>query len=297
MSLLRRRRRPGERAIEAALLLCAGSAVFVTAAILFVLVSESLMFFRHVPLAEFLGETRWTPLFQEPRYGIAPLLAGTLVSSVIALLLAVPVGTLVAVYLSEFAGPRLRELAKPALELLAGMPTVVFGYFALLFVTPLLQRFIPGLPGFNLLSAGLVIGILIVPYVSSLAEDALRAVPMELREASAALGAGRFHTAWHVVLPAAASGVVASFVLAAARALGETMVVAIAAGQQPNFGLDPREPGATLTTYIAQVALGDLPHGSIGFQSIYAAGLVLFLLTLAFNLAGHWLRRRWREAL
>lgn len=292
----RRRSRRIERGIEALLLLCALSAVLITVGIVLVLLGESLAFFRAVPLRDFLGDTRWTPLFAEPHYGILPLLSGTLVSSAIALLVAVPLGTITAVYLSEFARPRLRETVKPVLELLASVPTVVFGYFALLFVTPLLQGFIPGLPSFNLLSPGLVIGLLIVPYISSLSEDAMRAVPMGLREASYAMGASRFHTAWRVVVPAAASGIVASFVLAASRAVGETMIVAIAAGQQPQLTLNPLEPAATITTYIVQVALGDLPHGSIGYQSLFAAGLALFALTLSFNLLGHWLRRRWREA-
>jgi len=291
-----RHQRLRERGIEAGLLLCALSAVFITIAIVLVLVGESLGFFRHVSLWDFLTDTRWTPLFENPRYGIAPLLAGTLTTAAIALLVAVPLGTLIAIYLSEFARPRLRETVKPILELIAGMPTVVFGYFALLFVTPLLQEFIPGVPGFNRLAPGLVIGILIVPYISSLSEDAMRAVPMGLREASYALGAGRFHTALRVVAPAAASGIVASYVLAVSRAVGETMVVAIAAGQQPNLSLNPLEPAATITAYIVQVALGDLPHGSVGYQSIFAAGLALFCLTLVFNLLGHWLRRRWREA-
>jgi phosphate transport system permease protein len=292
-----RSQRARERIIEAGLLLCALSAVFITGAIVVVLLGESLAFFRHVPLWDFLTDTRWTPLFENPRYGIAPLLAGTLTTAAIALLVAIPLGTITAIYLSEFATPRVRETVKPILELIAGMPTVVFGYFALLFVTPLLQGLIPGLPGFNMLAPGLVIGILIVPYISSLSEDAMRSVPMALREASAALGASRLITALRVVVPAAASGIVASFVLAVSRAVGETMVVAIAAGQQPNLTINPLESAATITAYIVQVAMGDLPQGSIGYQSIFAAGLALFCLTLVFNLLGHWLRRRWREAL
>lgn len=292
-----RSQRMRERVIEAGLLLCALSAVFITVAIVVVLLGESLAFFRHVSLWDFLTDTRWTPLFENPRYGIAPLLAGTLTTAAIALLVAIPLGTLTAIYLSEFATPRLRETVKPILELIAGMPTVVFGYFALLFVTPLLQSLIPGLPGFNMLAPGLVIGILIVPYISSLSEDAMRSVPMALREASAALGASRLITALRVVVPAAASGIVASFVLAVSRAVGETMVVAIAAGQQPSLSINPLESAATITAYIVQVAMGDVPQGSVAYQSIFAAGLALFCLTLVFNLLGHWLRRRWREAL
>lgn len=293
----RRSERVRERVIEAGLLICALSAVFITVAIVVVLLGESLAFFRHVSLWDFLTDTRWTPLFENPRYGIAPLLAGTLTTAAIALLLAIPLGTITAIYLSEFATPRLRETVKPILELIAGMPTVVFGYFALLFVTPMLQTLIPGLPGFNMLAPGLVIGILIVPYISSLSEDAMRSVPMALREASAAMGASRLTTALRVVVPAAASGILASFVLAVSRAVGETMVVAIAAGQQPNLTINPLESAATITAYIVQVAMGDVPQGSVAYQSIFAAGLALFCLTLVFNLLGHWLRRRWREAL
>jgi phosphate transport system permease protein len=238
----------------------------------------------------------WTPLFAEARFGIAPLLCGTLLSSGVGLLVAVPLGLTTALYLSEFSGPQTRELVKPFLELLAGVPTVVYGYFALLFVTPLLQRWLlPELPGFNVLSPGIVIGIMIIPYVSSVSEDAMRAVPMELREAAFAMGATRLQVATRVVLPAAVSGVAAAFALGMSRAVGETMVVAIAAGQQPNLTLDPREPAATITAYIVQVALGDLPHGSIGYRSIFAAGLTLMLLTLVFNVAAYVLRRRYRE--
>jgi phosphate transport system permease protein len=201
-----------------------------------------------------------------------------------------------ALYLSEFASPRVRETVKPMLELLTGVPTVVFGFFALLFVTPLLQTFIPGLPGFNILSAGIVIGIMIIPYIASLSEDAMRAVPNALRDGSLALGATRLETALRVVLPTAISGVAAAFVLGISRAVGETMVVAIAAGQQPNLTFDPREPAATITAYIVQVALGDLPHGSIGYQTIFAAGLTLLLITLVFNVLAFWLRARFREA-
>ena len=286
-----------ERAIEAGLLLAALSSIAITLAILWVLVSESLGFFRVVSVVDFLTDTMWTPLFAEPRFGILPLLCGTLLSSGVALAVAVPLGLTSALYLSEFAPGRVREAVKPCLELLAGVPTVVYGYFALLFVTPLLRRWLlPELPGFNVLSPGLVIGIMIIPYVSSLSEDAMRAVPMELREAAFAMGATRLQVAARVVLPAALSGVVAAFALGLSRAVGETMVVAIAAGQQPNLTLDPREPAATITAYIVQVALGDLPHGSVGYLSIFAAGLTLMAVTLAFNVAAWLLRRRFREA-
>src|ERR687894_1390731 len=289
---LRRR----EKIMEGVLFLCAASSVLITAAILAVLLYESYAFFQTVPLTAFLTDTVWTPLFANPRYGILPLLNGTLLSTFVALCVAGPLGLMAAVYLSEFATPRVREIVKPTLELLSGVPTVVYGFFALLFVTPLLQTFIPGLPGFNVLSAGIVMGIMIVPYVASLSEDAMRAVPNALRDGSLALGATRLETAFRVVLPTAISGVAAAFVLGISRAVGETMVVAIAARQQPNLTFDPREPAATITAYIVQVALGDLPHGSIGYQTIFAAGLTLLLITLVFNVIAFWLRAKFREA-
>ena len=292
----RRRQTLKERLIEALLFLAAASSVLVTLGIVGVLVYESAQFFTHVSVFEFLTGTVWTPLFANPQYGILPLLSGTLLSTLVALAVAAPLGLVAAIYLSEFASPRVREVVKPTLELLSGVPTVVYGFFALLFVTPLLQTFIPGLPGFNVLSAGIVMGIMIIPYIASLSEDAMRAVPNGLRDGSLALGATRLETALRVVLPSAASGVAAAFVLGISRAVGETMVVAIAAGQQPNLTLDPREPAATITAYIVQVALGDLPHGSIGYQTIFAAGLVLLLITLVFNVLAFWLRARFREA-
>jgi phosphate transport system permease protein len=224
-----------------------------------------------------------------------PLIAGTLTTSFVALAVAVPVGTIAAIYLSEFASHKTREITKPILELLVGVPTIAFGYFALLFVTPLLQIIYPDLPGFNMLSAGLVMGVMIVPYIASVAEDAMRAVPMSMREGSYAMGATRFQTALRVVTPAATSGIVAAYILAVSRAVGETMVVAVAAGQQPTLTFDPTEGAATITAYIVQVAMGDLPHASIGYQSIFAAGLVLFAMTLSFNLIGHVVRKKYRE--
>jgi phosphate transport system permease protein len=286
----------GERLIEGVLFLAALSAVAITVAIVGILLYESQAFFQHVPLKDFLTDTQWTIMFTDKHFGVAPLLAGTLTTTGVALLLAVPIGTVTAIYLSEFAGHRTRETIKPVLELLAGIPTVVFGYFALLMVTPALQWFMPDLPGFNMLGPGLVIGIMIIPYVSSVAEDAMRAVPMHMREGSYAMGATRLQTALKVVMPAATSGVVAAYILGISRAVGETMVVAVAAGQQPNFTFDPRESGATITAFIVQVALGDLPHGSLEYQSIFAVGLVLVLLTLFFNVLGHMVRKRFREA-
>jgi phosphate transport system permease protein len=293
---LQARRKRREKAIETTLLAAACVSVFTTLGIVYVLVSESITFFTHVPLWTFLTDRQWTPLFDDAHFGIAVLLAGTVSSSAVALLIAIPLGTIIAIYLSEFAGHKIREAMKPLLELLSGVPTIIYGYFALLFVTPLIQRIYPELPGFNVLSAGIVMGIMIIPYVSSLSEDAMRAVPMSLREGSYAMGATRYQTAVKVVVPAALSGIAAAYILGISRAVGETMILAVAAGMQPNLTLNPLEPAATITSYIVQVALGDLPHGSIGYQTIFAAGLTLMVLTLGFNLIGYWLRRRYREA-
>ena len=289
------RRHLRERFIEALLFLAAFASVATTIAIVVMLVKESYVFFQQVSIWDFLTDTQWTPLFDDAHYGILPLISGTVVSSAVALLVAIPLGTIIAIYLSEFAPFTVRETAKPFLELLGGVPTVVYGYFALLFVTPLLQKIFPELPGFSLLSAGLVMGIMIVPYVSSMSEDAMRSVPMSLREGSYAMGATRFQTAIRVVMPAAFSGIAAAYILGISRAVGETMVVAVAAGMQPNLTWNPMEPAATITAYIVQVSLGDLPHGSIGYQTIFAAGLTLMLLTLVFNIIGHILRKRYRE--
>jgi phosphate transport system permease protein len=293
---LKSRRKTRERCVEAVLLLAACVSVVTTLGIVYILLKESLDFFSHVPLWTFLTDRQWTPLFDDAHFGIMVLLSGTVSSSLVALLIALPLGTIIAVYLSEFAGHKTREVMKPLLELLSGVPTIIYGYFALLFVTPLIQKIYPDLPGFNVLSAGIVMGIMIIPYVSSLAEDAMRAVPMSLREGSYAMGATRYQTAVNVVFPAALSGIAAAYILGISRAVGETMILAVAAGMQPNLTLNPLEPAATITSYIVQVALGDLPHGSVGYQTIFAAGLTLMLLTLAFNLAGYWMRRRYREA-
>jgi phosphate transport system permease protein len=290
-----RYRKNRDRVIELFLLAAGLVAVFTTLAIVGVLLYESSGFFKHVRIFDFLTDTMWTPLFSEPRYGILPLVAGTLTTTFVAILVAIPLGTTIAIYLSEFAPHKVRESVKPILELLGAVPTVVYGYFALLVVTPFLQKFIPGLPGFNMLSAGLVIGLMIVPYVSSVSEDAMRAVPNYMREGSYAMGATRLQTALRVVVPGALSGIAAAYILGLSRAVGETMVVAIAAGMQPNLTFDPREPASTITAFIVQVSLGDLPHGSIGYQSIFAAGLVLMLITLVFNLIGFGLTRRFRE--
>jgi phosphate transport system permease protein len=284
-----------ERLIEFAMFLCAASSIAITGGIVWVLLAESWHFFRNVPLIDFLTDTQWTVLFENPHYGIMPLVAGTIVTSAVALFVALPVGTTIAIYLSEYANSRVKEILKPILELLSAVPTVVFGYFALLFVTPMLQSILPDLPGFNMLSAGIVIGIMIIPYVSSLSEDAMRAVPITIREGSYAMGATRIQTALRVLFPSAFSGIASAYVLAFSRAVGETMVVAIAAGTQPNLTLNPMEGAATITAYIVQVSLGDLPHGSIAYQSIFAAGLTLMAMTLFFNIAGYLLRKRYRE--
>jgi phosphate transport system permease protein len=292
----RRARIARERVIEGVLFLAALVSVFTTFGILYVLLKESVVFFSQVPLWDFLTDTQWTPLFDDAHFGIMVLLSGTLTSSMVALAIAVPVGTVIAIYLSEFAPFGVREVAKPFLEMLGGVPTIVYGYFALLFVTPLLQKIYPELPGFNLLGAGIVMGIMIIPYVSSIAEDAMRAVPMSLREGSYAMGATRFQTATRVVVPAAFSGIASAYILGISRAVGETMILAVAAGMQPNLTFNPLEPAATITAFIVQVALGDLPHGSLGYQTIFAAGLTLMLFTLVCNIGGHVLRKRFREA-
>ena len=284
-----------EKAIESLLLFAALTSVAITVGIVGILVYESIGFFRQVSLWEFLTDRQWTPLFSEPHYGILPLVSGTLVTTVVALAVAVPMGSLIAIYLSEYALTGTREVIKPALELLSAVPTVVYGYFALLFVTPALQKLWPELPGFNMLSAGLVIGIMIVPYVSSVSEDAMRAVPLHLREGAFALGATRMQTALRVVFPSALSGITAAYILGISRAIGETMVVAIAAGMQPTLTWNPLEPAATMTAYIVQVSLGDLPHGSVGYQTIFATGLTLLLITLTFNIVGHVLKKRYRQ--
>ena len=289
-------RKRNDTIIEVVLLAAACVSVFTTLAIVYILVKESISFFANVSLWRFLTDTQWTPLFDDAHFGIIVLLSGTLSSSLVALTIAIPVGTVIAIYLSEFSSHRAREILKPVLELLSGIPTIIYGFFALLFVTPLLKLIYPGLPTFNVLSAGIVMGIMIIPYVSSLSEDAMRAVPMSLREGSYAMGATRFQTATRVVVPAAFSGIASAYILGISRAVGETMILAVAAGMQPNLSLNPLEPAATITSFIVQVALGDLPHGSVGYQTIFAAGLTLLIITLLFNLLGHWLRRKYREA-
>jgi phosphate transport system permease protein len=291
----RARSRTIERAIEWALFLCALVSIGTTVGIVLVLAVETWDFLREVPIADFLFGTEWTPLFATPRFGVMPLVTGTALVSAIAMIVAMPMGLLSAIYLSEYASPRLRRTIKPVLEVLAGVPSVVYGYFALLFVTPLLQQFIPGLAGFNALGPGIVMGIMILPLVSSLAEDAMQSVPRGLREGSYALGATKMQTSLKVVVPAAFSGITAAFILAMSRAVGETMIVAIAAGQQPRLTLDPTVPIETMTAYIVQVSLGDTPQGTLEYRTIFAVGMLLFVSTLVLNLASAWLRERYRE--
>lgn len=287
---------PLERVIGVGLLLCGLVSVLTTAGIIGVLASETFAFFSEVSLGSFLGDTQWTPLFAEKHFGIWPLVCGTLLTSAIAIGTALPFGLLSAIYLSEFAPHRVRSLIKPLLEVLAGIPTVVYGYFALVTVTPFLQRLIPELSGFNALSAGLVMGVMIIPVISSLSEDALSAVPDSLREGALALGAGRLPTVLKVVVPAARSGIFAAVLLAVARAIGETMIVAIAGGQQPNLTLDPRVAVETMTAYIVQVSMGDVPAGTLEYRTIFAVGTSLFLLTFAFNALGQYFARGARRA-
>ena len=281
--------------IEWGLFLCALLSIATTAGIIIVLAVETFAFLREVPVTDFLFGTEWTPLFATPRFGVLPLVAGTMLVSAIAMVVALPMGLLSAVYLSEYADQRVRRLVKPVLEILAGVPTVVYGYFALLFVTPLLQRLLPGLAGFNALGPGIVMGIMILPLVSSLSEDAMQAVPRGLREGSYALGATKMQTSLRVVLPAAFSGITAACILAASRAIGETMIVAIAAGQQPRLTWNPMLPIETMTAYIVQVSLGDTPQGTIEYRTIFAVGMLLFLGTFVLNLVSTWLRERFRE--
>ena len=285
-----------DRIVEWVLFFAGISSVAITLGIAGTLIFESLAFFAEVSLVEFFTDSLWTPLFADPHFGIMPLVAGTLVTTAVALAIALPLGTIIAIYLSEFAPPKMREIIKPVLELLSAVPTVVYGYFALQLVSPVIQTLLPGTPAFNMLSAGIVMGLMIVPYVSSLSEDALRAVPMLLREGAYALGANRFITAVKVIYPAAISGIASAYILGISRAVGETMIVAIAAGMQPNLTWDPRQPSETITAFIVQASLGDNPHDSIGYKSIFAAGLTLFVMTLGINIFGHWLRKRYRQA-
>ncbi len=288
-------RRPIESVIEWSLLGAGLLSILVTVSIVGVLLFESIEFFREVPLRDYLLDTEWTPLFADAHFGIWPLVAGTVLTAAIAMTVAVPLGLLAAIYMSEYAEQRVRRILKPALEILAGIPTIVYGYFALIFLTPLLQRIIPNLSGFNALSPGIIMGIMIVPLVASLSEDALSSVSRGLREAAYGLGANKVPTIFRVVLPAAGSGIAASLVIALSRAIGETMIVTVAAGQQPRLTADPRVPVETMTAYIVNVALGDVPANTLEYRTLFVVGATLFLFTFVANVFSNMLVRRWRE--
>jgi phosphate transport system permease protein len=284
-----------EYVIEKSLLSSALITIAITFGIISVLAVEAFQFFSEVSIIDFLTDSQWTPLFTDKHYGILPLLSGTLLTSFIAISVALPVGLSISIYLSEYAPKSFRKTIKPLLELLASIPTVVYGFFALIVVTPFLQQFIPGLSGFNSLSAGIVMGIMIIPFISSLSEDALHAVPKEMREASYGMGATKLQTAFKVVVPAASSGIIVSIILAISRAIGETMIVAIAAGQQPRLTFDPTVPVETITAYIVQVSLGDVQHGSIEYRTIFAAGITLFVFTFLLNTLSFYIRKKYRQ--
>lgn len=290
-----------ERVVIAILGLFAFISIATTIGIILTLASETWGFFQDVPIWRFLTDTQWTPLFTNPQYGIFVLLSGTFLTSIIAILVALPLGLLSAIYLSEYAPPKLRRWVKPALEVLAGVPTVVFGYFALLFVTPLLQDtifslpFMPDLEGFNALSAGGVMGVAITPLVASISEDTIYSVPQDLRQGAYAMGCTKKEVVTGVVIPAALSGIVASFILAVSRAVGETMIVTVAAGQSPTLTLNPLVSVQTMTSFIVQVSLGDAPTGSLAYRTLFAVGSTLFLITLALNAFSFWFVRKFRE--
>ena len=275
--------------------LAASISVLTTLGIVLSLFLDAWEFFQLVPFWRFISETEWTPLFADKKFGIWALISATILTSLIALIVAVPLGLAAAIYLSEFATPRTREILKPLLEVLAGIPTVVYGFFALLVVTPFLKNIFPDISTFNSLSAGLVMGIMILPLVASLSEDSMSAVPQALREGAYGLGATRFEVALKVIVPAALSGIVASIILALSRAVGETMIVAIAAGQSPNFTFNPLVTVETMTAYIVQVSLGDTPAGTLEYYTIFAVGATLFVLTFIMNIFSRWFVRRFRE--
>lgn len=282
-----------EKIIEGILFLCASLSIFTTIGIILVLVVQLFSFFQNVSAWDFVTDTQWTPLFDDKHFGIIALLSGTFLTTAIAIAIALPFGLIIAIYLSEYAKKRTRQILKPMLEVLATVPTVVYGFFALTVVTPFLQKIIPELAGFNALSSGLVMGIMIIPLITSLSEDAMYAVPHALREGAYALGSSTFQTAWKVVVPSASSGIAVSVILAISRAIGETMIVAVAAGQQPRLTLNPLVPIETVTTYIVQVSMGDVPHGSIEYQTIFAAGFSLFVFTFALNNLSFFIKKKY----
>jgi phosphate transport system permease protein len=288
-------RRIKELIIEKSLLTSALITIAITVGIILVLTIEAFRFFSEVSLFDFLTDTQWTPLFTDKHYGIMPLLSGTILTSFIAIAVALPIGLSISIYLSEYAPKSFRKTVKPLLELLAAVPSVVYGFFALVVVTPFLQGFMPSLSGFNSLSAGIVMGIMIIPFISSISEDALHAVPDSLREASYGMGSTRLQTAFRIVVPAASSGIIVSIILAISRAIGETMIVAIAAGQQPRLTFDPTVPVETITAFIVQVSLGDVQHNSIEYRTIFAAGITLFVFTFLLNTLSYRIRKKYQE--
>jgi phosphate transport system permease protein len=291
------RKRWGEEAIKGLLFLAALLSILTTAGIIFSLVEETISFFGEVGIGEFLFGTEWAPLFSEPNFGVLPLVTGTLLITAVAIAVAIPLGLGAAVYLAEYASPRVRKTVKPVLELLAGVPTIVFGYFALTFFTPTILRDVLGadVQVFNALSAGIIMGFMVVPTIASVSEDAMSAVPAALREGAFGLGATKLQVSTRVVFPAALSGIVAAIVLGISRAIGETMIVLVAAGQVPNLTADPRQSVETMTTFIAATAKGDVPTGSIGYQTLFAVGTLLFVLTFVMNLVSIRFVRRYRQ--
>lgn len=292
---LRKKSSLREQVIRFLLFFCAAVSVLVTFGIVIILLTESVAFFQKISFKQFFLDTKWTPLFARKHFGIWALVSGTVLTSFYAIITALPLGLLLAVYLSEYASPRQRARLKPLLEVLAGIPTVVYGYFALTFLTPLLQKFIPGLMGFNAMSPGIVMGIMITPIIASLSEDALFSVPSEFREGAVGLGGGKLKVIFKVILPSAFSGIAASVILGISRAIGETMIVTIAAGQQARFTFDPKIPVETMTAYIVQVSLGDTPHGTLEYNTIFVVGMMLFLLTMLFNLTAYFLKKNSRK--
>ena len=284
-----------EKIIEFILRATALITILTTIGIIWVLLSESLEFFKEVSIIDFVTDTQWTPLFANKHFGILPLISGTLITTIIAISVSLPIGLTIAIYLSEYAPKKLKKIIKPLLEVLAAVPTVVYGFFALMVVTPFLQKLIPEMAGFNSLSAGIVMGIMIIPFISSLSEDALSAVPKSLREASYGMGATKLQTSFKVMVPAASSGIIVSVILAFSRAIGETMIVAIAAGQQPRLTFNPFVPVETITAYIVQVSLGDVQHDSLEYRTIFAAGITLFVFTFILNNISFWIRKKFRE--
>jgi len=284
-----------EKIIEFILRATALITILTTIGIIWVLLSESFEFFKEVSIIDFVTDTEWTPLFANKHFGILPLISGTLLTTIIAISVSLPIGLTIAIYLSEYAPKKLKKIIKPLLEILAAVPTVVYGFFALMVVTPFLQKLIPEMAGFNSLSAGIVMGIMIIPFISSLSEDALSSVPKSLRESSYALGATKLQTSFKVMVPAASSGIIVSVILAFSRAIGETMIVAIAAGQQPRLTFNPLVPVETITAYIVQVSLGDVQHDSLEYRTIFAAGITLFVFTFILNNISFWIRKKFRE--